>query len=390
MAEEQIWIKQVEEAVDEAKIFPLWGAPPAFPWKEFTRKLAEALHLQKLSIEIEKTEWKKADEFLAGLGASPHVTSLEFAPLTEPAFFVISAEDTNKLTSLCLMKSDTKGFSTPEFQEGFLHFLFLQALDVLDSLKSFSDLTAKLGKTSSLPKKEGGFCYDLKLTIGREALRARLIAPLAFHQAFRAHFSQHKPSLQESPLAKEPLLTLKLEIGSCDLELKKWKEIELGDLLILDRCTFNPQEQKGNATLVLGKTPLFHGRFKEGNFKLLDYAFIYEESMSPSDENEEEIKETEGEPPVEEGEHLWSSKEAGQAEIEPLLSAEKVPLPLIVEIGRLNLSVEKLLQMKPGNLLELGITPEQGVNLTVHGRRIAKGELVKIGELLGVRILEIS
>jgi len=54
------------------------------------------------------------------------------------------------------------------------------------------------------------------------------------------------------------------------------------------------------------------------------------------------------------------------------------------------MSVKKMLELQPGNLLELDIHPENGVDLVVNGKRIAKGELIKLGEALGVRILDIS
>lgn len=402
------WIKKFEEAIEESKLIPLWGAPPPFPWKEFTQALSNALSLPKLQVQVEKTEWKKAENFLVGLGQKPHVSCIDLAPLSNSAFVAISSEDLDKLSTACLTKTqDQRGFSHPDFQEGFFHFLLLEALNVADKLKCFSDLSARLGKPASLHKDEGGFCYDVRINLGQEIVRLRLICPSAFHQAFRAHFSINKLTLTEIPFARELFLPVHIEIGSSSLDLKKWKSVNIGDLVILDRCSFDPILHKGSVTLALGKTPLFRGKLKEGNLKILDYAFYYEESMSPSDD-ENEFREVPGEeesetpegpmdkstdlPPdeiSEEGEHLWSPKENQDTSMEKLLSAQEVPLTLTVEIGRLTLSLEKLMQMKPGNLLELGLNPDQGVHLTLQGKRVARGELVKIGDLLGVRILEL-
>ncbi len=383
------WVKQIEEAVDEAKLIPLWGEPPAFPWEEFADHLSKTLNLPDLRIELEKSAWKKPEEYLAGLGEEPHLFTFELLPLAEPVFFAISSEDARKLMARCLSEGrGVKGFSHPDFQEGFLHYLWLQALDLCDQLKCFSDLSPKLGKKHPLPKKEGGFCLDLALILGRETLRGRILCPSAFHHAFRAHFSQHKPSLADSPLAKETLLSLRLEIGNTSLSQNQWEKVEIGDMVILDRCSFDPDQQKGSIDLVLNKTPLMRGRIKEKSLKILDYAFTNEETMSPPPDEENDVEQ-----PIEEGSegsHLWSSNESQGGSVETLLSAEEIPLTLTVEIGRLKMSIEKLLQLKPGNLLELGLSPEQGVHLTIEGKRIARGELVKIGELLGVRILEIK
>jgi len=81
---------------------------------------------------------------------------------------------------------------------------------------------------------------------------------------------------------------------------------------------------------------------------------------------------------------LLSKHEASKAPLSP----ENIPLTLIVEVGRIQMSVKKLLELSPGNVLELDIHPENGVDLVVNGNLVGKGELLKIGDALGVRILD--
>ena len=69
---------------------------------------------------------------------------------------------------------------------------------------------------------------------------------------------------------------------------------------------------------------------------------------------------------------------------------EEIPVPLIVELGRIEITIEKLLQLQAGNLLELDVHPEDGVDLVMNGNCIGKGELCRIGDALGVRITEIG
>ncbi len=75
---------------------------------------------------------------------------------------------------------------------------------------------------------------------------------------------------------------------------------------------------------------------------------------------------------------------------EKALSIEDVPLCVVLEVGRIQMSVKKLLELQPGNMLELDIHPETGVDMVVNGKKIARGELLKIGEAIGVRIAELS
>lgn len=378
------WIKRVEEAVDEAKLIPLWGSLPAFPWDGLQAQLAEALQLPKLRLEVETTSWKKPGEFLLGLQQDPQVLTLELAPLAQPAFFAMPQEDAGALAQFCLSKTgDAKGFSHPDLQAGFARYIFLEVLDTLNTLHCFGDLSVRLGHPVPLPH-EAALCLDLALSIGQQKVRARVICPSSFHEAFRTHFALHKPELTESPLIREVLVPLRLEIGTTQLSLEKWRKVEKGDLVILDRCTFDPEQQKGGVAISLGKIALFQGRIKDNQLKFLDYALTYEETMSPPEEESEpaEVPSEEAEQPLEEAPQEIS--------MEKVLPADEVPLTLTVELGHLSMSLEKLLQIKPGNLLELGVSPEQGVALTLQGKSIARGELVKVGELLGVRITSIK
>ena len=50
------------------------------------------------------------------------------------------------------------------------------------------------------------------------------------------------------------------------------------------------------------------------------------------------------------------------------ISPENIQLNVIVEVGRLQMSVQKLMELQPGNLLELDVHPENGVDLVVNGK----------------------
>ena len=68
----------------------------------------------------------------------------------------------------------------------------------------------------------------------------------------------------------------------------------------------------------------------------------------------------------------------------------EIPLSVVVEVGRLKMSMQTLMDLKPGNLVELDVLPESGIDLVVNGSRVAKGELLQVGDNLGIRILELG
>jgi type III secretion system YscQ/HrcQ family protein len=66
-----------------------------------------------------------------------------------------------------------------------------------------------------------------------------------------------------------------------------------------------------------------------------------------------------------------------------------VPVTLVVELGRVNLPLQRLAELKPGDILELGRNPREPVELTSGGRLVARGELVQIDAELGVRVTQV-
>ncbi len=102
----------------------------------------------------------------------------------------------------------------------------------------------------------------------------------------------------------------------------------------------------------------------------------------PLEENEEEMEDEQS--------HLWSQENPSNGSVEKLISSHEIPLTIVVEVDRIKMNLEKLLQLSPGNVLDLSVHPEQGVYLTAGGKKIAEAEIVKLGETLGVKILKIA
>lgn len=70
------------------------------------------------------------------------------------------------------------------------------------------------------------------------------------------------------------------------------------------------------------------------------------------------------------------------------VSLDDLPIKLVCQIGSVELSLAQLREMGPGSLLQMTSRAQDGVDLMVNGRRVGRGELVTIGEGLGVRLLE--
>jgi len=69
---------------------------------------------------------------------------------------------------------------------------------------------------------------------------------------------------------------------------------------------------------------------------------------------------------------------------------EDVPLIMIVEIGRTEMEVQEILNLKKGNLVVFEKIVGEPMCIVVGDRLMARGEIVVVNERYGVRISEVT
>ncbi len=385
------WIQKIEQTLIDTGAIPLSGYSPPFPWDSLREKLATLLQAPDLILSLKRMRILKGEELSEGLGTHVTPLTLQLSPLSGSAYFLIGKEEMCSLTAYALTASN-KGFLSFPFQEGFYYYLCTEALIALNEVKAFGDLTLKMGKTTPLPQEES-LCLDIEIVHPKQSVFTRLVCPASFHEAFKTHFSEKKSPASSVALHSQIAVLLHLLIGNTLLSLQEWKEVCIGDFVLLDHCTFDPHTKKGSVTIALDITPLWRARVKEDHLKIVDYATYYEDStpmdseLPPSDEEfpkEETFSSEEMEENTET--HLWTSSPKEGVSV----STDNIPLTLVVEVARVSMSLGQVLQLSPGNTLDLAVKPEQGVDVLIGGKRVAKAELIKLGDRLGIKILSLG
>lgn len=74
------------------------------------------------------------------------------------------------------------------------------------------------------------------------------------------------------------------------------------------------------------------------------------------------------------------------ARLESLLD---MTLPVAIEFGRTTMTVQEVLDLGPGSVVQLERMVGEPVDLYVSDRRLAEGEIVVVGEHFGVRVTKI-
>ncbi len=68
----------------------------------------------------------------------------------------------------------------------------------------------------------------------------------------------------------------------------------------------------------------------------------------------------------------------------------EIPLQVTVELGRAKITVENLLRLTQGSVVELNRVTGEPLDIYVNNRLVARGEAVVVKEKFGVRIIDVT
>lgn len=402
---------------------PQFGSEEFFPLQKLQERLRHLLQREDLEIEIVEKGWQPSAKLYEGIGERILPLTLFFAPLKSPLYFVTSEQDLALfMNELLLSKEAALPFANPSYIQGFYQFLGLEVIAICEKLEFAKGLSLRLGENppSIHVATEGQdiFCIDVTWKLEKQAFQAKLFISKEFRREWKHHFFKNYKPVLAPQKAKEISVEVAVVGGFCQLSSKEWKSARKGDVIILDRALLGVDGHKGKVIFQLHGKPFLRGKLQENGIKLLEYP-LYEEvlkSMDEEFENEEEalsddmddedvkfeefdeeddeaneevdeaFQEEEEEPVVEEETKIEvTQKESSDA----TCAVEKIPLVVSIEVARIKMTLEELMKLSAGNLLDLKIQPEQGVNLVINDKTVGKGELVKVGDVIGVRILQL-
>jgi flagellar motor switch protein FliN/FliY len=83
---------------------------------------------------------------------------------------------------------------------------------------------------------------------------------------------------------------------------------------------------------------------------------------------------------------LFNAESNKELDIEVMFD---VPVKISVVLGKTDMSIDQLLHLENGNIIELERKIGEDVDVYVNGRIIAKGEIVIVDENIGITLTEI-
>lgn len=418
---------------------PLIDQTFSFPWDAFSQELKKTFGCD-ISIAPKEFGWKAKAELFTSVSAPLIPIAIAIPGISGQALLLISKADVEHLmTAVLHVDAATLVSQDPSFFDQFSLFFTAELVACAQGIPSLKELSPRL-TTRQETESAGCLCQDIVIQIQGESSLARFIMTPEFLEAWRTF--RMGPEIQPTPSSLSGLdITVSVEAGRTFLTSEELSTLHPGDFLLIDHPFFIPGSSKARVFLTHNGHPLFRAKVQEGNVKILEMplqheAFLplggvamstnkdlpqqprkrmsaeddpplttttQENSSDPIDpesqnqdppqenpfEGEESEEQEETSSPMTEEEALAATQMPASLSKEAI-KIDQLPLTVVVELTELTMSIEKLTSLQPGNLLDLDIRPENGVMLVVNGKALASGELVLIGDNVGVRIKEIG
>ena len=427
-------LAEVAPSLKHLDSIPLTGGAPPFPWEALADRLTHALGCKELQIQPREFAWRSKESLYENLGDSPFLLTFSVPILHGEVYWVMPLQEVTSLVALVLTHQvhSLQWQEDAHLIEGMYRFLVLEALYHFSQLAPDRALTPMLVTQSEFSEQDA-LCRDISVVVGDRPFWGRLILLPTFREAWVNYFAQKQAiSTLSQQMTQCISRIIHVEAGRVSLSPAEWRSLRLGDVILLDVCQLHPDKLEGRVTLTIDGRPTFRARLKEGALKISAHVLLHEvdTAMAISPEGEEKENPADWALPNNLGkfddESLFAdletddlfAEEEGEATAQtpdnssptqakssyglpeqtdtPLahhkgpVALEDIPMTLTVEVGQIELTMDQLLKLEPGNLLDVTLHPRNGVDLTVNGRIVGKGELIRIGETLGVRILQVG
>lgn len=409
------WISEIDQALLALDEKPQFGPSKAFSWESLESELQGNFHKSDLTISHKVKGWMTPDQLWPELGSKQLPLAIEWAPLQALSYFTTDEQSLKELMGeLFDSKEVASYFYDASLANSFYQYFSLELLHALEKQKFAAPATARIGEPPEDLKGVLGahayFVIDVGLTISGRTFWGRILLSERFRKEWKSYFSQQMENKLSEEMRQKIMVELGLGVGYTRLSLSEWKSVKKGDFVLLDHCSYDPDAHSGGVVLTLNQKPIFRGRFKDEGIKITNYP-VYEEvtkdmeeeydedddlyglNESEFEEEEELFKDLDEQEETKEEEEEVLEESSFRPEVKPseekAIKPEEIPLHITVEVGRIRMTAQELIGLAPGNLLELNVSPEQGVDLVVNGKKIGRGELMRIGDVLGVRILSL-
>lgn len=329
---------------------------------EFTKSLPHRLALpqevpacriESLCSELFQNEFLKlivhTDRPTPSLPSAHYHFTFLAEPLDSP-FYISFNEPT--ATFLLHHFFDHTPLHDPRIKKGALGFALVKILAEFDRHKLFSKMNFVLTQDRICEEP----LHTVKIELHEEH-KAPIVAEFSFPETFvEGYLGLYRHQLRKDP--SKALCQVQVITGSTKLLKQDIQNIQINQVILLDEHYYHLDTEKGMGHLHVEGRPFVQVRITPTTLKILDINPLPQEVFMDELDNP------------------------------PLTTLDTLELDLQVEFATLKIELSQLEALAPGQTLEIHKENPTHVYLTLHGQRLARGELVKVGEKMAFLVQE--
>lgn len=224
------------------------------------------------------------------------------------------------------------------------------ALQTLE--QRFPDLSLALSADSG--ERDGGIAFGLSCAMDGACFITRVELPLAAAAQLAGALDLLQPQRQR--LATLPI-PLAIRCGAVTVSLAALRSLRIGDALLPEVLNL------GEPLLIAGERFCWHAQRSADALSVITARQILQEASRMS---------------------------ATAITNDDTASLDELPIRLTFEFGRLELTLAELEALGPGHVFALGRNLRGPVDILANGKRFGIGDIVSVGDALGVRITQLG
>ncbi len=355
------FLRSLDKEVEELSL-------PTFPKRECERKLKEKFHLEEMSISIQSRGMLAAADAVLDFGSQVLLQPLLVQPFeVGDCYFITAEQDLQQLMVVVFNDASLASYFYEKDKLLGFHYYFLAELcKLFQAVSWIPSLSVKLSGDVGFSSRglQGEFeVVDISCKMDGVYIRFGLLIPAATFASFHQYFEGLHQEFDVKKVNPNLPLSLSVQVGSCLLTQEERSQIVPGSFILLDSCLFDPDTGESGALITVEGKQFFGGRFlspRSGEFKITGFLNLQEEPAA----------------------------DAGTGQSSDPVSSDH--MKLTAEVIRYTITVDEFLKLSSSSILDLqGSHPSRGVHLMINGQKVGRGEIVALGDVLGIRVLEI-
>lgn len=340
----------------ETKVLP-------FPHHELIRLVKDKFRLEECQIVITFRGLVAAEQMIHEFGKKVLVQPLFVQPLEAgDVFLLTSEEDLQQIMEVVFSDASLASyFYEKDKLLGFHYYFMAELCKIFQECHWASSMTAKLSGDARFSTQvlEGRFqTLLISCILDSKTIQFAILIPEATYASGLQLFASQNQEIDISQINLMQSVSMAVEVGDCWLSDEEWKQVAVGSFILLDSCLYDPDNGDSGAFLSIQGVQFFGGRFVDrssGDFKITSFPTMQKEST----------EDTETQNPSPSNQHR-----------------------LVAEVVRYSISLDEFLKLTQGSILSLqGQHPALGVDIIFNGEKKGRGEIIAIGDVLGIRVI---